>query len=531
MFIDKRDKRVFHIREGNIEDAYAFVTSLLSRQDINKITADETLLIFEALMQSLVDWGLDEDTDLDISCADMLGDFRIRIGFEGKVFAFNDKETRSIENQILDAYEDKLDYSYRSGYNAITISVSRSNNTSFLACAIASLCAVILYIPFSHFIDTSAQKHLLDAYVLPIETMYTNALLMVGAPMTLFSLLKNLTDTFVLSQRHSGVRQLQVQTLVTSVLSVLLAFLGFFLLSITLLSDWGASSAELGSAVNRTFAEVVTSFVPSNILEPFQTISPIPLMVVALLSTYALCSAGKYFDFLRHAMMACYTLFSRMLHVLIAMLPVFCFLSILDVLLDAGIEWVALDLFCIIAIYLGFILLFATYTIRLRARGIKVIPFVRTLIPLLAENARIGSAINAAPYNIRYCARNFKMNKTMLENDMPVLAEINLDGNCFILTSIALIFVFTTDTYLLWVGYVGLGLLVLFLSYGAPNQPGSILIGTLLLTMYLDSFDVVCLAIFCEAFLGSAQNLINVIGDIVMVAVEDSKQKAALAGE
>ena len=249
-------------------------------------------------------------------------------------------------------------------------------------------------------------------------------------------------------------------------------------------------------------------------------------MVVALLCTYALCSAGKYFDSLRHAIMACYTLFSRMLHLLIALLPVFCFLAVMDVLLDAGIMQLGIDLFALFAIYIGLLLLFATYAIRLRRHGVKVVPFVRTLIPLLAENYRIGSAMNAAPYNIRYCARNFKMDRKMLENDIPVLAEINLDGNCFILMSLALIFIFMTDMKVAWAILIVLGLLVLFLSYGAPNQPGSILIGTLLITMYLNSFEVVCIAIFAEAFLGSAQNLINVIGDIVIVAILDSKKKS-----
>jgi Na+/H+-dicarboxylate symporter len=111
-----------------------------------------------------------------------------------------------------------------------------------------------------------------------------------------------------------------------------------------------------------------------------------------------------------------------------------------------------------------------------------------------------------------------------------VLAETNLDGNCFILMVLTLMFAFLTSTDLSWYSYIALAALVLFLSYGAPNQPGSILIGTLIITMYLNSFEVVCLAIFSEAFLGSAQNLINVIGDIVLVAIEDSKEKARAEG-
>lgn len=246
-------------------------------------------------------------------------------------------------------------------------------------------------------------------------------------------------------------------------------------------------------------------------------------MALALLCTYALCSSGKYFNTLRHATMACYTLFSRMLYIVIAALPVFCLLAIMDVLLDSGfvnlLEIVAYFVVC----GLGILLLFASYAVRLRVHGVRVVPFVRKLVPLVRENIRIGSAIDAAPYNIRYCSKAFDMNRGMLNRSLPVLAEINLDGNCFLLMFFSLAFVYATGTELSWFSFIGLAVLVLFLSLGAPNQPGGILIGMLIITMYLNTPEVVCAAIYLEAFFGIAQNAINVIGDIVMMAIDDGK--------
>jgi hypothetical protein len=72
------------------------------------------------------------------------------------------------------------------------------------------------------------------------------------------------------------------------------------------------------------------------------------------------------------------------------------------------------------------VVLLASYAIRLRARGIKVTPFAKKLFPLLRENFKIGSAITAAPFNIRYCAEHFGMDRARLSRIMPVLAEINI---------------------------------------------------------------------------------------------------------
>ena len=520
MLKPKTSARTLRVRGDDFGDVRAYVETVLASRGVNGETLKETLLVFDALMKKLVHWGLDESTELKIEAVEKLGDFQIRVGFEGEMFAREAGSADSAEDQILDAYGDKLVYNYRVGYNTIDIWVSRGRSTSMLACAVASLCAVVAYIPISFLLDAGEQRDLFINYVSPLETLYANAMLMIGAPMTFFSLLKNLTDTYVVSQRSSGVRRLQTRTLATSLLAILLAFVAFFVESAAL-SGLAGFSSSFGGAIDRTFADVVTSFIPPSIFEPFEAVSPVPLMAIALLCTYALCSSGKYFDTLRHAMMACYTLFSRMLHVVIAALPAFCFLAIMDVLLDSGLENLLEIAVYFVAGGLSLLLLFAAYAVRLRAHGVHVASFARKLVPLIRENIRIGSAIDAAPYNIRYCSKEFGMDRAMLKRDLPVLAEINLDGNCFILVFFTLAFVFATGMELSWLSFVGLAALVLLLSLGAPNQPGSILIGMLIITTYLKAPEVVCVAIYLEAFFGIAQNTINVIGDIVMMAIDN----------
>ena len=117
------------------------------------------------------------------------------------------------------------------------------------------------------------------------------------------------------------------------------------------------------------------------------------------------------------------------------------------------------------------------------------------------------------------------MNRQALERNLPVLAQINLDGNCFIIMYFTLVLMYMTNTATSPLGFVSIALLILLLSYGAPNQPGSILIGILIVTMYLGTNELLCTAIFAEAFLGTVQNLVNVIGDIVIAAIEDKRHK------
>ena len=82
---------------------------------------------------------------------------------------------------------------------------------------------------------------------------------------------------------------------------------------------------------------------------------------------------------------------------------------------------------------------------------------------------------------------------------------------------LASIFIFIVNCPVSWHNVAVIALIVLFLSFGAPNQPGSILIGMLIILTYLNSGAAVYVALCFELFCGGLQNILNVISSIVMV--------------
>ena len=118
------------------------------------------------------------------------------------------------------------------------------------------------------------------------------------------------------------------------------------------------------------------------------------------------------------------------------------------------------------------------------------------------------------------------MDRKRLERNMPLLARINLDGNCYLLMIIAIFFSYALGTGAAWHQIAVLALLVVLLSIGAPNQPGSILIGTLILLKHLGVTEAANLAIFMEVVFGVLQNIINVTGDIVTASIEERRHAA-----
>ena len=73
-----------------------------------------------------------------------------------------------------------------------------------------------------------------------------------------------------------------------------------------------------------------------------------------------------------------------------------------------------------------------------------------------------------------------------------------------------------------WENVLALAALALFFELGAPNQPGGILVGTLIIITYLNLPDLLRMAIYLEVIFGSAQNIVNVISNIVAMAEDES---------
>lgn len=254
---------------------------------------------------------------------------------------------------------------------------------------------------------------------------------------------------------------------------------------------------------------------------------PFPIIVVALLITYAMSSIGEYFDVILKIINAGYALFSRMLNIVMFTLPFFCFLAILTALLPTGFTHLLVIVEFNALILVSLIVMIVFYLVRLWIGGVKIGAFMKHLPPLIWENIKINSAINAVPFNIRYCAKHYGYSRKRLSAKLPILAEANLDGNCYLIMLISMLFIFILGADASWLLIAEIAIIILFLSLGAPNQPGSILIGIFIITFLLKADDLISVAIYAEVLFGAIQNIINVTGDIVTVAIEENKEMAA----
>ncbi len=515
----------------SFETANLFIEQWLAQNRFNKDAFTETKLLFEALFRDIIEQGFDRNTTLTIKAQRTFGEYNIKFGFEGKPYVPVEKSKDKIspELRIVQAYHDKIGYRYRLGYNSIRVVVKRNYQSSLLYSMIGIALAILVYLLINTVMSADKMVEIDRSYIMPLMNQFANAMLMVGAPVTFFSLVKNLTDIYIISEKSSSDRKLQIKTIVTSLIAVLLAIGTSFLIAFLLSHREGYFEGQEAFKGGMTVTQFISSLLPSSIFEPFETYLPFPIIIVALLTTYAFCSIGEYFDVMQKGVNVCLTFFSKLLNVVMFTLPFFCFLAILSSLLTDGFINLLVVVEFVGVVFLSLIVMAAFYLIRLLIGGVKIVPFIKKFPPLLWENYKINSAIDAIPFNIRYCSREYGFNRDRISSKLPILAQTNQDGNCYLIMLISMIFIYMLGINVSLLQIIGIAVLVLFLSIGAPNQPGSILIGMLIITFYLQVNELVLVAIYAEVFFGALQNAINVAGDIVTVAIEEQKSMRSTA--
>ena len=513
--------------EKNLPQARAFVEGVLNRRHVNANIASEANLLFEAVFYEIIAQVGDRGAELKIGSARKLGRTDIKITYSGKRFPLHEGDASSNPHaKTIEALSDKVSCSYQGGYNVIRVSVNHSAGTLILPNLGAVIAAVVVGIVLQ-FALGDASRHLIAAeWIAPLEKLFTNAVLMIGAPMTLFSLLKNVTDSFMVAERHSSSYMLLLTSMISSVIVIALALIMGFSVAQSILSASGVTERfDLGFA-NWSLADAVNQIIPSSIIEPFETISPVPMIAVALLIASALGSMGQNFNAVKRAIDVCYDLFSNILKIVMAAFPVACFLLFLEILLAKdGLVGFLEILFIIVIVFACTVPVLIAYALSLKAHGIPVRDFARKIWPLVKENIAIGSVIDAVPYNTRYCAKHLGISRERLDKELPILAQTSLDGNCFILMLLATIYIFVANCEVSWINVAVIAFIVVFLSFGAPNQPGSILIGMLIILAYLNSDYSVSLALCFELFCGWLQNILNVISSVVRVTENEQREK------
>jgi|GEM_PF-5773313 len=430
---------------------------------------------------------------------------------------------------ILQEYSDRIHFDYRRGVNTLTVAAKRRSNKLLYASYAALGLAAVCYAVLSLLAGEGLRQTVTDVIGRLLQVFF-DAVLLLSGPVTFFSIITNLTNCIVRIDHRVSFRSLLFSILRTSVGAIVIAT-GIYYAVGHLVPLQAVAVPGFSVGITQKVMQSIRDVIPESIFAVFTELSPLPLILTALVTAGAICTMDKYFTPMKTMTDAINDLNSRMLALVMALQPAATFLAVLDLLLRlrGQVVWLALGVLGIAALS-GLIMLLADFA-ELAAGGIRPIPFFKKCLPALQETGRVNSCIDAAPYLSQYMGRTFGIDRNLIRDQVRILTQINLDGNCLMLTLITLLISLCSGQLLRPEQVVLIGLLVLGLSVGAPNQPGSVMVGMSILTRYLNVPGKYASSIvLLELVLGSAILFLNTFG-VLQVIARIGRQQGCFKGQ
>ena len=509
----------------------------LKRRDVIK-----KMLAAEEVMTVLLDHGK-KARDIRLSIRRLLGDITIEISVAGEEFPFEqslhfgvDLDTEelgadaelTIRNTILRSVVEDLKYRHRSGMNSVRITVVK-NRRAMLYKTLGAMALAILLGSFLRILaPTELHSALNENILVPIKTMFMNALKMVVAPVVFFSIVScvgqfgDLTEMGKIGGRVIGLY------VVTTVIATAVGVGMFFLFRPGNPASIAAAGAEAYTAqqMDISLIDTLVGIVPGNFIKPFLEANMLQLIFLAVLCGIAVGMIGKYSRLLSDLFTAFNDLFLKITVLLVRFMPLAAFCSILSMMLQTGAQTL-LSILSIFSVFLlGLAVMMAAYCLMmLLISRLNPVPFLKKYASTMLQVFSVASSNAALPLNIDAC-KKLGISPKVYSLSLPLGATINMDGTCIYLSVVALSLARIYGVEIPPAALLSVVVSIIVLSIGAPGVPGSGLIClSVLLTQLGVPVEAVGLVMGIDPLVGMLRCMSNCLGDVAvscMVAKQES---------
>ena len=549
-----RVRKAFPADSGHVGEMVRFVSERLERCELKKkdrIMAE--LTVEEAVASLIAHSGKSGCADpnasekLYIALSGSRSSLTAELSMKGEEYALADEissasistdddtgtETQAaIRNIILSSVAGGLKYRHRKGVNYIRMSLVKPRR-AFLCWTIgALLLGAVLGLLCSSFAPETVNTALNTYFLIPVKTMYMNALKLIVAPVVFFSIISCLVGFSDLSSLGRIGGKIIGLYLLTTVLAVGVGIGAFYLLKpgrALLAADLMQDASSITTqTIDVSVKDMIVNVIPANIVDPFQKSNMMQLIFLAVLLGIGAGLIGKYSQVLKDLFQALNDLFLKVTGLVIRVMPIAVFCSVMSLILSTGIGSVLSLLEMLGTFVFGLLIMMVVYSLMILIIGrLNPLPFVRKYAPYMLQVFSMSSSNAAIPLNMEACKKALGIHENVYSLSVPLGATVNMDGTCIYLAVFALTLARAYGVQISGASMISLILTILVLSIGAPGIPGA---GLICLSVLLAQINVpiesVGLVMGIDALCAMFRAMSNSYGDIaasVIVAKSEKK--------
>ena len=548
-----RISKTFPADSGHIGEMVRFVSERLERCKMKKkdrIMAE--LTVEEAVGSLIAHSGTSEHADPDAAeklCIELKGSRRsltAELSLKGEEYALADniasasistdddtgtEAQAAIRNIILSSVAGGLKYRHRKGVNYIRMSLVKPGR-AFLCWTIgALLLGAVLGVLCTSFVPETVNAALNANLLVPVKTMYMNALKLIVAPVVFFSIISCIVGFSDLSSLGRIGGKIIGLYLLTTILAVGVGIGVFYLLkpgrallAAGLMQD---ASSITTQTINVSVKDLIVNVIPTNVIDPFQKSNMLQLIFLAVLLGIGAGLIGKYSQVLRDLFQALNNLFLKVTGLIIKLMPVAVFCSVMSLILTTGFGSVLSLLEMLGTFVTGLLIMMVVYSLMILLIGrLNPLPFVRKYAPYMLQVFSMSSSNAAIPLNMEACRKRLGIHENVYSLSVPLGATVNMDGTCIHLAIFALTLARAYGIQIGGASMISLIVTIIVLSIGAPGIPGSGLIClSVLLAQIGVPLEAVGLVMGIDALCGMFRAMSNSYGDIAASLIVARSEK------
>lgn len=521
----------YPLQHNGISKSLAFIEETLSKYRLKPRDLMEAVLISEEAILMLEEKA-PEDAHIKITITRRMGVPRVKIMMPGDALQMDehigtvsldqlgDKTENAIRSIMLRSYSDSIKYRNSHSGNSMTITTGIPERilATYTILAIV-LAAVTGYLMISCLPNSSTEWLLLNVFE-PIETLFVSALMCIAAPAVFVSITCSMFRFEGFSELGRNSKLVIFNYLLTSVMATLIGYCCFRLL---IPGEAGIFASEVISGTSDKFsiASVLTTMVPSNIIEPFINVNSLQLMFTAIVIGTAMTASGRRVGNVKTLFEELDVLCGKISSFIMKVVPLAVYCSIVNFILSSKTDALLSAVELVLTIFIGFVVILVVHCLILvGVARLNPITFIKKYAPFMKSTFLKGSGVAAIPINIRACRRKFGVPQSICSFSIPLGATINMDGNCICLTVSTLFFAHICGVPLDMNALLIMFFLVIVLSLGAPIAPGTLILClvTLLSQIGIDT-NVISLIIGINFILEMIIGVVNSMGDVIVALI------------
>ncbi len=537
-------KRTFPAENQSLQTILAFVTENLDSYGIKERDRNRALLTVEEAAVSLINHRIINDNDahpqLYITIKAFLGSVKIELSAKGEEYSLeNNMDStnsyleeypmqdiqNSIRRIILNSLTDNIKYRHRDKVNFIQMNVIRSKHTFLYETIGSMLLAIILGIILSYILSDDATGFLNSTLLVPIKTMYMNALKMIVCPVVFFSIISCIVQFSDLTALGRIGGKIIGMYLFTTALAIIIGIGIFYLIQPGDASLAGSLTPDASSITSQTMdvsiKNIIVGIIPSDIITPFLKSNMLQLIFMAVICGIATGLLGKYTKVLTDLFNACNELFLKVTTLIIKLMPIAVFCSIMSMILTMGANSILSVLGMFAAFLLGLAAMMAVYCLLMILIGrLNPLPFIRKYAPVMLQVFSLASSNASIPVNMKACENKLGIGKRIFSLSIPLGATLNMDGTCIHLAVFALALAKIYGVEINGGTLLSMIISIFVLSVGAPGIPGAGLIClSVLLTQMNVPVEAIGLVMGIDSIVGMCRCMSNCLGDVAVSTI------------